>query len=313
MTGTLFVLILGATVLAACQSGGAEEPGAYRTPRVDAVPVVDAGVRLPFQEYELSTADRTRMQQGQARLLQRCMAERGFTVTIGGDYLVGTKRSEFFDPFMWGGPFGTMPLEHAKRFGYKPEPDGAFAKGPGFYYGSPVNLFLETHELGGEPEAERAFYGRAGLTESSSAESSSAEEVGSETGCMAEVESAIEAPLVDKIDLEADLSKLTREHPEVEAAIGDWLDCMTGRGHGVEHVWDPSREFSVSPVSRRQIKVAVDDVECTAESGWANYYYAVLADYERQAIEKDPDFLESALAAEQARLAAIERELARAE
>jgi hypothetical protein len=281
---------------------------------VDSVRVVDASVRLPFQEYELPTADRTRMQEGQARLLQRCMARRGFTVSIGGDYLVGRQRSDFADPFMWGGPFGTMPLEHARRFGYKPEPGGVFVKGPGFYLGSPVNLFLESGQKvgGNDPAEERAFYGRDDApTDGDSTEGGS--ETSSETSCVAEVESAIGVPLVDTSNLEADLSKLARELPEVESAARDWVACMGRRGHRFENVWEASAEFSLSLVSGRQIKTAVDDVECTAESGWANYYYAVLADYQRQAIEKDPDLLESALAAEKARLAAIERELTRDE
>jgi hypothetical protein len=269
--------------------------------------VVDASVRLPFREYELSTVDRARMQEGQARLLQRCMAQRGFTVKIGGDYLVADMRVPgIADPFMWGGPFGTMPLEHAKRFGYKPEPDGAFVKGPGFYHGSPVNLFLSSElKVGGDPAAERAYYG--------SADDGPTEDADSETGCSREVESAIGVPWVDTIDLEADLGKLAREHPKVEATTRDWVECMSRRGYQFKHVWEASQEFLLPPVSSRQIKVAVDDVECTSESGWPNYYYAVLADYEEQAIKKDPSLLESALAAEKDRLAAIERELTRDE
>jgi hypothetical protein len=306
----LFALILSSSVLAACQDGGTEEPKAYRTPEVGSVRVVDASVRLPFRGYELSTADRTRMQEGQARLLQRCMAKRGFTVQIGGDYLVATRSvTGIADPFMWGGPFGTMPLEHAERFGYKPEPDGAFVKGPGFYLGNPVNLFLSSElKVGVDPAAERAYYGTSYDPEDGSAEGGDPE-----TGCSRKVESAIGVPLVNTIDLEADLGNLTREHQKVEAATRDWVECMGRRGYQFKHFWEASQEFLLPPVSKRQIKVAVDDVECTSESGWPNYYYAVLADYERQAIKKDPGLLEAGLASEKARLAAIERELARDE
>lgn len=293
---SLIGAVLLVVALTGCSSNdGSGEPSSYRVPDVDEVPVVDSSVRLPFQEYTLSDADRTRMQEGQARLLERCMSDRGFDVTVAGDFIAGHQGSDLADPFMWGGPFGTMPLTHAKRFGYKPEPGGSFVKGPGFYHSDPAHLFVESGPSGSDAAAEAAFYGDGG----------------DKGGCAETVEAAIDAPLVDLIDREAELGQLAREHPEVEDATRHWIDCMAERGLHYKAVWDASSEFGIQPVSSRQIKVATADVECTSQSGWANYFYAVLADYERQAIDRDSSFFEAALEAERTRLSAIERELAR--
>lgn len=322
------VTVLATLMASGCSAsgGGSDEAAAYQTPAVESVRVVDSSVRLPFRDYELSDADRTRMQTGEAQLLVRCMAARGFKVSIGGDYLTGAPRTGPADPFMWGGPFGTMPLEHAQQYGYKPAPGAAFVKGPGFYYSNPGHLFLESKGVGNDDAAaEAAFYGAAAedpaasdlpgeqdsqVRESSQADQSSQGDGADQPGCLAEVEATIDVPLVETIDLEAELGQLAREHPAVETATGKWIDCMKQRGHNYAKVWEASNEFSILPVSRHQIDVAVDDVECTGESGWPNYYYAVVSDYENQAIKRDPALLESALSAEQKRLAAIERELA---
>jgi len=298
----LVVALVGLGLLGA--SCGSEDDGgggfSYRTPTLDEVPVIDTAIRLPFDDYELSTADRIRMQDGETRLLVQCMAERGFTVRIGGDYTRPEKpipKLSFSDVTMWGGPFGTLPLEHARRFGYKPEPGGPFVKGPGSYLSSPINRFLDTGGRDPDPAAEAAFYGE-------SAEG----DVTSDDACLAKVQDPL-GTLVDTRDLQADLNKLARQHPRVEAAIRAWVACMRDRGYDYSDVWGASAEFSLQAVTQRQIKVAVDDVECTTESGWANYYYAAVADYQRQTLEHDPSLMEAALEAEKDRLAAVEREL----
>lgn len=292
-------------VVSGCSSagGGEDDSASYRTPVLEAVRVVDASVRLPFDDYELPAADRTRMQEGEARLLERCMEERGFTVQVGGDFIRPAKLTgayRFSDTTMWGGPFGTMPLEHARRYGYKPEPGGAFVKGPGFYHSNPAFVFLSWGPEGPDPAAEQAFQGEV---------DGDAGQEGDSASCLAEVEAAIGA-LVDLTDLAADLSKLALEHPKVEAATRAWSECMKERGFAYGAVWEASQEFSLAAVTKRQVTVAVADVECTAESGWANYYYAAVADYQRQAVDHEQDLLQSALAAEEERLEAVERELA---
>lgn len=290
------VLVCLAPALSGCgdDNGGESAPTGFSTPDLASVPRVDASVRLPFQDYELTAGDRARMQEGEARLLVACMQDRGFRVRIGGDFLRPIKEVAYADATMWGGPFGTMPLDHARRYGYKPEPEGAFVKGPGFYGSNPGHVYLDWGPEGPTAGADVAFNTPAGGD--------------TPAGCLAEVEAEI-GPLVDKVDLEAELGKLAREHPEVEAATAEWVRCMGERGFAYTAVWEASQEFSLSAVNRRQIEVATADVECNLESRWPDYYYAALADYQRQAIERDPDFLESVLTSEQGRLAAVEREL----
>lgn len=302
LTGAAVALVGLGVLGASCSSedGGRGGGFSYRTPQLDEVQIVDPAVRLPFEDYELSAADRIRMQDGETRLLERCMAERGFNVRIGGDYTRPAKpipELSFSDATMWGGPFGTLPLEHARRYGYKPEPGGPFVKGPGFYLSSPINRFLDSGGRGSKPTVEAAFYG-----------ASAKGDVTSKNGCFDEVRSRL-GSLVDTRDLVADVNKLARQHPKVEAATRAWVECMRDRGYDYTDVWSASLEFSLQAVTQRQIEVAVDDVECTTESGWANYFYAAVADYQRQTLEHDPALMESGLAAEKDRVAAVEREL----
>lgn len=291
------VVLLGALGAGCDGSADPTGPFAYDVPSLDAVPAVDATVRLPFDDYELSPADRARLQQGQARLLVACMAERGLDVRVAGDYLRPQEpRAElaFADATMWGGPFGTMPLDHARRFGYKPAPGGPFVKGPGFYLSSPLVLHLDSGGEGADQATQDAFYGS---------------DAADPPGCLEEVDARL-TPLLDTTDARGDLIDLARQHPRVEEVTRAWVACMDDRGHHYADVWEASADFGLAAVTRRQIRVAVDDVACTADSGWASAFYAALADYQRQALERDPDLMESALAAEKARLADVERELA---
>ncbi len=302
LLGTLLLALTVTGCSASSDSGSAQK---YRRPAADSVPVVDPSVRLPFQDYQLSVTERTRMQETHGRLLQRCMRRKGFEVTIGGDYLVGSPVADFPLGFMWGGPFGTMPLKHAERFGYKPEAHGPFVKGPGFYYSNPLNIFWQSQGIGNDVHAEAAFYGMSGIEGMDGA--ADVEDTG--PGCFSEVEDAIDSPMVDLIDLSADLSKLTREHPQLERAVKQWVTCMKHSGYTYRDVWEPISRFGSPFASQRQIDIATADVKCTTKSGWANYYYYILADYQRQAIEQDPQLFESALAAEKARMITIERDL----
>lgn len=295
------VALAGLVVLgfSSCSGDDSEEQAeTYSVPQVSEVAAVNSSIRLPFDEYELPAADRVRMQAGQARLLQRCMSERGVDATFAGDYLLGGQRSGFMDPTMWGGPFGTMPLAHARRFGYKPAPDGPFVKGPGFYLSNPAHLFLETGMQ--EPAA-------VGLVE---AEFYGVDEAGAAPGCQKVVESSIGAELIDFIDLRSRLNQWAREHPRVEEASRRWSVCMSRAGYDFDSVWSASQKFATVPLTQEQVDTAVADVRCTQESRWADYFYAVVADYQRQATEHESTLLEAALASEEERLVAIETELA---
>lgn len=284
-------------LLSACAGDASDGDRSYRTPELESVPVVESSLTVPFQQYELSFAERQRMQVGHARLLERCMSERGFSVAVAGDFVLGHQRDGVMDPAMWGGPFGTMPLEHARRYGYKPEKDGPFVKGPGFYLSNPGHLFLETGKITEDQlaPAERAYYGADG-----------------DPGCVDRVEEQIGVTLVDFIDLRSDVSQLAREHPRVESAMRAWVECMAQSGYRYSQVWEASQRYGTAPVSQVQVETAVADVRCTRQSHWADYFYAAVADYQRQAIERTPDLLEGALESEKARLLAIEAELARA-
>lgn len=284
--------------MTSCSSDDQPDHGVdYREPETGQVPQVHASVTLPFERYQLSKAERTRMQEGTATLLTACMNNRGYEMTPTGDYLRVDISVAKFDPLNWGGPFGTLPLDHAKKYGYKPAPNGPFVNGPAFYLANPGNVGNDMSELGDHTAEENAFRGRRDGT--------------GRKGCWQEIEDQLDAPLDDISRLEADLNHLAREHPRVAGAVALWRECMARAGYEYDDVWRASEEFGSSAISPRQIKVAVADVTCTQQSGWADYFYFVLADYQRQSIEQDPVVLESALKAEQERFAAVERELAR--
>ncbi|CAM3378030.1 hypothetical protein NODU109028_14170 [Nocardioides dubius] len=285
--------------LAGCSSGGdGSNSTEFQTPDTESVRRADSSIRLPFEDYQLSRADRRRMQEGTAHLIDKCMQGRkqtGYLLT--GSYLDSMPGIENFNPLNWGGPFGTLPLKHAEKYGYKPAPGGLSSPGSGFYLPSPADVGMGISEPGDHSDLLNSFHGRPDGT--------------GRKGCVQEIEDRLDAPVDDISRLEADLNQLAREHPSVAGAMASWRDCMTEAGHEYDTVWSASLEFNSSPTSPRQIEVAVADVTCTEQSGWADYFYFVLADYQRQSIEQDPVVLESALKAEQKRFAAVERELAR--
>lgn len=307
--GLCAVALLLATASACGGDSDAAKP--FREPRLNAVPVVTADLRLPLDDYELPVADRVRLQSGQARLVERCMAERGFRVKVYGDYL----RPPGVVPL--GGPVGTMTAEHAARLGYQAGPRDPFKLGSGMYLRSIDNLTLDP-QLDPEVRNDSAFkealdgpLDTAGQVPEG-VEVPTAEPTGEPTydeGCFERVEKDLRAPVRDTLDVAGDVLDLAAEHPEVASRMSSWVACMAEHGHRFQTVVDPFREYAFNEPSPDQVRVAVDDVACTASSHWADYFYAALADYQEQAIERDPQMFEAQLAAEQRRLTAVDREL----
>lgn len=324
----LLAAVVGVLMVSAC-APAEQEVAAYEEPELEDVAVVSDGVRLPLDAYELPWQDRVEAQRGYATLLRACMRDRGFDIAIGGDFIrpvpqvtvmhLGGRSVRHSSPPLafWGGPLGTLPAQHAQQFGYKPTPNGPFVKGPGFYHSNLLNVFvtpagkvvhIRPNEKGVarrvSEDAEAEFAGSR-LT----ADDVVVEE--DEPGCQETVDEQIGVDLVQTVDAAADLSQLAREHPKVQSAVARWATCMAERGHEYADVWEPSNDFNLGgEIDDHQLAVATADVECTAESGWANYYYAALEDYQKQALERDPQLWEAALRAEQDWKDAVERELA---
>lgn len=307
LTSGIVAVLVGTATGCGSDDGGTQ---AFEHPELDTVPMVTADLRLPFDRYELPVADRVRLQGGQASLVERCMDGRGFQVKVYGDYL----RPPGVVPL--GGPVGTMTAEHASRLGYQAGPQDPFKLGSGMYVRSIDNLSLDPQmdpEVRNDPIFKEALDGPpAGGGKPPEGVEVPTAPVGEPTyekGCFELVEESLHAPVVDTLEVAGDVIDLAAEHPKIVASMKAWANCMTTRGHRYKTVVDPFREFGFTEPSPDQVRTAVDDVACTTESGWANYFYAALSDYQDQAIEHDPEQFEAQLAAQQKRLKAVDREL----
>lgn len=289
--------IVATCIVLACAACGGQDKTAraeYTEPRLKNVGIVDAGVVLPFGEYTLARPDLERMAREYAQLLGRCLDSRNAAVPTGayfaGDYL-RPPTPQANASLVWGGPFGTLDAAHAKRWGYHASPDGLYANGPAFYQSSPDNVTLGGQSSPGLERAERELDGPLDA---------------GKTTCRADVEEQLAAPMPDLSDLTRDTSQLALSHPDVVPKLAAWVTCMSDAGFGgFKNVYDAEMSVYLIPLSDAEITLAVKDVECTTSSRWADFYYAALADYQKQAIKNNPDTFSSALSQVQKRADAI--------
>jgi hypothetical protein len=127
-----------------------------------------------------------------------------------------------------------------------------------------------------------------------------------EGGCANTVERAFDVNLVELSDVELDVYGQTFDDYRVEQDISHWASCMSDAGYDYQRV-DDAANANAGIVTPESIAVAAADVQRTAESRWPDTFYYVLPDYQEQAIEKQPELFQSALAAEQERLEVVSR------
>lgn len=290
-------VIGGALILTGC-TGGASGAG-WATPELpDQLPPVNTSTTLPLDAYKLSVDDRTVMQQGNVALLTACASEYGVAVEFSGDYLRPADDSRT----KWGGLFGTESLEHAAVYGYHPAPAGPWALSGGFYLKDSGNIQVLPTADGSDAQhmlEQEVIFG----TQDPSGESLLPDLP--KGGCWASTEAQINAPLASFIRDEADLNNLAVADDRVVAAQAVWSSCMKEAGYTFDAVDQAIGSFPIAQPSAEEVETAVADVKCTDSSGWARVLYAVLADYQRQAIARDPNKFEGALAAEQKRFESI--------
>lgn len=124
-------------------------------------------------------------------------------------------------------------------------------------------------------------------------------------GCLREVETEIGGALISDVEIMAELVNLTFRHHEVVAAVEEWSECMAAGGHDYDTVQGPAESFSLDLLSVTEIDVALADVRCTEESRWGDIFYAVLADYQKQAVDQHPGDFTAVLDSQAARLEAL--------
>ncbi|MFC7500755.1 hypothetical protein, partial [Nocardioides sp. GCM10030258] len=233
--------------------GGGKPP--FRTPDLGDVAVVTADVQLPFDRYELSSADRVRIQAGHARLIEDCLHDRGFDVRMFGDYL----RPPGIVP--WGGPVGTMTRDHASRLGYQAGPEDPFKLGAGIYTRTLDNITLDPQmdpTLRSDPQFQSALHGavedEAPLPEGVELPTLSPGVEPFEQGCFEVVDKQLDAPLPDTLGLSGDVIDLAVVHPDVAERMEAWTACMEVRGHQYKTVVDPIRQYNFEEVSAAQTR-----------------------------------------------------------
>ena len=285
--------------------GSEESDDGWETPQVGgSVPRFTAASSLPFDAYSLSDDDLETMQTAQAQLLEACARSFGLETAMGGDYV----RPADIAHYMWGGRLGTLDAAYAAEFGYHASPESPWAPIGGFYLRDPGWVTPVDNGSGlGEAESSLAsmvLYGPTGGDDVPVPLDSSGQPV-PEGGCLAQVEAEIGGPLVANTQTVAELINLSLAHPDVEAASVAWSECMASEGYDYDKVLDAVESFSAAGLSSGEIEVALADVECIEQSRWADYFYAVLADYQQQAIVRNPEDFEAMLQSQTERMAAL--------
>lgn len=283
------------TVLVGCTSA---DSGEWSRPELDTIPSFTAADVLPFDAYHRSDSDLAALQLAVVERLSDCAREYGVDVTYGGDYLRPSDNSRT----MWGGRLGTLDAAHASQYGYHASPDGAWAPVGGFYLKDPSNIQPAPDE-----NAEQGLIVTYGPSseESTTVPRDSAGVPVPLGGCLAQVEEATGGALVSDNEVTAELINLSLVDDRVARATTEWSACMSASGYDYDLVQGPAESFSLALITQQEIEVALADVKCTDESRWADVFYAILHDYQAQAIQRHPDDFGAVLASQTARLSAL--------
>jgi hypothetical protein len=294
--------IAGVLVLtvAACAPQPAAE--GWATPEVGReVPAFTAQSALPFDAFHHDETTLEAMQAAEVDLLRACAQRFGVDAVYSGDYL----RPADLSRSMWGGMPGTLDEAHAAEHGYHASPTSAWAPVGGFYLKDPSNI-LPAPDASGDLTA-LVTYGppEGGDTTGASVPTDGDGRPVPAGGCLREVEARIGGTLVSDIEIRSELVNLTFEHDEVVAAVRAWSDCMLTAGYDYDTVQAPAESVSLALLSAAEVDVALADVRCTGETRWDDVFYAVLADYQQQAVDQHPGDFRAVLDSQTARLEAL--------
>ncbi len=249
---------------------------------------------LPLDSFRLSDSELVRMDTDWAELMTRCAARYGATIAYVSDYA----RDPDSKTLLWGGPFGTISRKQASRFGYHASPGGPYQPAPGFYLKNPDNIVIAS---GQSPLDELVSYGRP-KQKSDPAYSlplpvDSGGHALPEGGCWSIVQSQINSPLVSDLELRRNLIELSFNDSRTQNAIKNWSSCMRSAGYAYSRPMDAAATAGF--LNAAEVSLAVTDVDCTKSSNWASVFYAILIAYQKQAIAKEPQFLQSVLHSQQ--------------
>lgn len=309
-------LLVAALFVTGC-SGTSSGEG-WVTPDVpEDLPATNALATLPFDSFAMGDAEREQLQRGTAALLNGCLSDFGVSATFSGDY-IQQQSEDPKDPFIyqWGGRLGTLPREQAEEYGYAAPPGAEWSNGAGIYLSSAENVNpvmpddpTEAAQLAAVmygPE-QGMVLGEGGDDHALAPELIPRDEAGNappESGCYGVIEDEVGVPLVDLRDLTSDVYGLTFAHEAVKDQARNWSACMKDAGFDYAR-FEEAPTANAGAITAETISAAVADVDCTNDTRWPDTFYYVLADYEQQAIDKQPERFQSALDAERERLEAV--------
>jgi hypothetical protein len=243
----------------------------------DPLPEITDQDSLPFEEVGLNASDRKELIETYQDMLIRCAADHGVELTL----VKSTPSAMGSDLEIWGGRFGTMTVEHARKWGYRAAP------------GDPIierfNVFVAEDE---SPQVE-VLNGVTG--------SPPPEIVGTvpRRGCRGQAQSLLGGnPEALGPALASDLRSQAFQDPRTEMARAKWSRCMESRGYAFNSVDEPIDAAS-GPLTSEEKAVAVADVECTASSRWFDTFFVLESEFQQDWLDNNADEARQVESAEQ--------------
>lgn len=302
------VAVAVAVGLSACSASSTKADGGYAVPALPKSFDVN-NFTLPFDSYQLTYDQLVRLDTDLDTMMSRCAADYGATLTYYSDYADDPSDKSL----MWGGRFGTLTKQQASRYGYQAMPTGPTQRAGGFYPNDPDSAGAAggTGTIQGDAEQELISYGRgtSKLDATHSLPLPLSKTTGKplpKGGCHAIVGSEMGGPLVSDTNLLLKMQDLSLNDSRTQAAVKKWSACMTAAGYGgYTQPQQPSEVYGI--LNTAEISLAVADVDCTTSSRWSTVYYEVLTGYEKEAVTKNAQLLQSVLASQKRALAKLEK------
>ncbi|MFI1679692.1 hypothetical protein [Streptomyces sp. NPDC020607] len=312
------VLALVGAVLAGCGGGSGTEaddpspPGYAREPGVPRVKNEADIPELPLARYEFSVDDSKRLSEARNRLQRQCMRSFGFKdFPLDPDTWGGIRMASHYESTLVAvSPYGTLDLEHARRWGYGFDADPARAerqKAEFLPKGRKVTRREEPVLNGPDAgEGDRSAVKGRKIPKG---------------GCSAEAERRTEAAVADPTRMRdyvpqrtEEIGKAVARDERVRRAFRDWSRCVADRGfkrYGsparafTDKAWRKGLENGNTRRTERELATAVADVECNRGLNVTGVWWAVTAEKQRddlrrnksryEAVRKDQDRLRAAV------------------
>lgn len=224
----------------------------------DPLPRVASSDRLPYEDLTLSYGEREELHDAFNELARQCAAEYGLDLVLVVDH----PPSLGDGGTMWNGRFGTLPLEHAKKYGYHTAPGQDGTK--------PFTIFVNEDEQpqrgvldGVFNEGDKRLINEQG-------------ESVPQGGCRQKVANKIggDPYRLGPVNAE-DIRLAAMRDPRTQEAMNTWSECMREWGYEFSRIDEPADLALGNRLSEEEKTVATIDVECTQLSRWSDIAFAL--------------------------------------